>query len=53
MLKQVRDGNIRYYITETNLYQQSPTEGVIREVRRKWYRVIIKKVFQLDFGNTE
>jgi hypothetical protein len=27
----------------TNLHNQSPAEGVVREVRRKWYRVMFRK----------
>ena len=30
-------------MTEPDLHQQNPAEGVIREVRRKWYRVMIRK----------
>jgi len=42
-MKQVRDNNIDHHVTEPDLHQQNPAEGVIREVRRKWYRVMIRK----------
>ena len=30
-------------MTEPDLHNQNPAERVIRELRRKWYRVMIKK----------
>ena len=42
-MKQIRTHNIDYHISEPNLHNQNPVEGVIRELRRKWYRVMIRK----------
>jgi hypothetical protein len=41
--KQVRKHNIQTHRAEADLHNQSPAEGVVREVRRKWYRVMFKK----------
>jgi hypothetical protein len=40
---QVRKHDITTHISEADLHNQSPAEGVVREVRRKWYRVMFKK----------
>ena len=40
---QVRRHDISTHISEPDLHNQSPAEGVVREVRRKWYRVMFKK----------
>ena len=42
-MKQVRTHNIDYHISEPDLHNQNPVEGVIGELRRKWYRVMIRK----------
>ena len=42
-MKQVRRHDIDYHISEADLHNQNPVEGVIRELRRKWYRVMIRK----------
>ena len=42
-MKQVRSNGIELKIAEPGLHNQSPAEGVIREVRRKWYRTMFKK----------
>jgi hypothetical protein len=36
-MKQIRTHDIDYHVTEPDLYNQNPVEGVIREIRRKWY----------------
>ena len=41
--KQVRRHDIKTHAIEPDLHNQSPAEGVVREVRRKWYRVMVKK----------
>ena len=41
-MKQVRSHNINYHISEADLHNQNPVEGTIRELRRKWYRVMIR-----------
>ena len=42
-IKQVCKHNINHHIIEPDLNNQNPAEGVIREIRRKWYRVMIRK----------
>ena len=34
-MKQIRSHNIDYHISEADLHNQNPVEGVIRELRRK------------------
>jgi hypothetical protein len=48
-MKQIRTHNIDYHISEPNLHNQNPVEGVIRELRRKWYRVMIRKRVPNEF----
>jgi hypothetical protein len=40
---QCRKYNIQTHVSEPDLHNQSPAEGVVREVRKKWYRVMFKK----------
>ena len=42
-VKQIKKHNIDYMVSEPDMHNQSPAEGVVREVRRKWYRVMFKK----------
>ena len=42
-MKQIRLHGIDYHISEPNLHNQNPVEGVIRELRRKWYRIMVRK----------
>ena len=42
-MKQVRKHNINYHITEPNSPNQNPCEGNIGELRRKWFRLMIRK----------
>ena len=42
-MKQVRQHDINHHISEPDLHNQNPVEGCIRELRRKWYRIMIKK----------
>ena len=39
----IRKYNIHYHVTETEFHQQSLAKFIIREVARKWYRVMICK----------
>jgi hypothetical protein len=41
--RQIRKHNIQQHVSEPNMHNQSPAEGVVREIRRKWYRVMFKK----------
>ena len=42
-MKQIRTHDIDYHISEPDLHNQNPVEGTIRELRRKWYRVMVRK----------
>jgi hypothetical protein len=42
-MKTCRKGDIEVTRTEPNRPNQNPSEGVIREVRRRWFRTMIRK----------
>ena len=42
-IKTVRKNNITHHVIEPERHNQNPAEGVIRELRRKWFRVMIRK----------
>ena len=42
-MKEVRKQGIDYHISEPDLHNQNPVEGVIREIRRRWYRTMVRK----------
>ena len=42
-MKQTRTHSIDYHISEANLINQNPVEGVITELRRKLYRVMVRR----------
>ena len=48
-MSQVRKHNINYHIAEPDLHNQNPVEGCIRELRRKWYRIMVQKRVPEDF----
>ena len=39
-MHQIRRNDIEYLAIDPERHNENPTEGVIREVRRKWYRTI-------------
>ena len=41
-MQQLRKHHIDFHITEPERYNQSKAEGVIREIRKKWFRVMTK-----------
>ena len=41
-MQQVRKNNIDLHVIEPERHNQNPCEGVIREVRRKWFRTIVR-----------
>ena len=41
-IKQVRRNDIKLHVIEPDRNNQNPCEGVIREVRRKWFRTMIR-----------
>ena len=40
--KQIHTHNINYHISESHLHYQNPCEVVIRELRRKYSRIMVK-----------
>ena len=42
-MKQVRTHNIDHHIAEPDHHNQNPVEGCIRELRRRWYRIMIRQ----------
>eukprot|EP00957_Ditylum_brightwellii_P078752 5987530-Ditylum_brightwellii.AAC.1 len=42
-LKEVRRQGIDYHVSEPDLQNQNPVEGVIQEIRRKWHCTMIRK----------
>ena len=42
-MKEVRKQGIDYHISEPSLHNQNPVEAVIGEIRRKWYRTMVRK----------
>ena len=42
-MKQIRSNNIKHHIIEPEFHQQNPVEGVIRELRKKWFRIMVSK----------
>ena len=51
-MHQIRKHYIDYHVIEPERHNKKPAEGVIREVRRKWYRTMIWKRAQRSFGTT-
>ncbi len=43
MMKTVKKYDINYHITEPGRHNQNRAEGVIREIKKKWFRVMNKK----------
>ena len=41
-MKQISKNDIDFRVIETDRHNQNPCEGVIREVRRKWFRTMIR-----------
>ena len=41
-MKQTRKNDIYFCVIEPDRHNQNPCEGVIREVRRKWFRTMIR-----------
>ena len=42
-MQQVRKHHIDFHLTKPERYNQSQVEGVIREIRKKWFRVMMKR----------
>ena len=41
-MKTIRHYNVDHHISEPNLHNQNPVEGVIRELRKKWFRTMVR-----------
>ena len=41
--RQIRTNGIELKVSEPGMHNQSPAEGVVREIRRRWYRTMFKK----------
>ena len=55
-MQQVRKHHIDFHLTEPERCNQSRVEGVIREIRKKWFRVMMKRIVPKrlwDYGLTE
>lgn len=42
-MRQIRVYDIYYHISEPWMHNENPVEGCIRKLRRKWYRIMIRK----------
>ena len=42
-MKEIRKHDIKYHISEPNIHNQNLVEGVIREIRKKWFRTMVRK----------
>ena len=42
-MKKIRKYDIDYHISEPDRPNQNPSEGVIRELRRKWFQMMVQK----------
>ena len=42
-MHQIRKNGIDFHVIEPERHNQNPAEGVIREIRRKWFRVMFRK----------
>ena len=52
-IKQVQKNDINHHVIEPDRHNQNPVEGVIRELRQKWFRVMVRKQVPrrlLDYG---
>ena len=42
-MKQIHAHNIKYHISEPGVKNQNPVERTIRELRKKWFRIMVKQ----------
>ena len=47
--KQIRKHDIQLHVIELERHSQNPGESVIRELRRKWFRVMVRKRVRKKF----
>ena len=50
-MKQIRRHDIDYHISEPGMHNENPVEECIRELRRKWYRIMIQKKVLKELNN--
>ena len=41
-MKQIKKHDINYHVSETDRHNKNPVEGVIRVIRRKWFRTMVR-----------
>ena len=49
-MKTVRDFDIIPRVIEPDRHNQNRVKGVIRDVRKKWYRIMLRKKYPKDYG---
>ena len=42
-MHQIQKNSINFHVIDPERHTQNPSEGVIREIRRKWFRVMFRK----------
>ena len=47
-MKQIRTHSIDYHISKAHMHNRNQAEGVIRELRCKWYRTMIRRHAPID-----
>ena len=47
--KQVRKHNIQLHAIYPERHNQNPVESVVRELRRKWFQVMVRKIVPKKF----
>ena len=48
-MKEVQKQGIDLPVIEHELHNQNPAEGIIREIRRKWFRIMLSKKVPREF----
>ena len=42
-MKEIGKHNINYHVSEVDRHNENPVEGIIREIRRKWFRTMVRR----------
>ena len=48
-MKEVQKQGIDFQVIETEQHNQNPAEGIIRDIRRKWFRILFRKKVPKEF----
>ena len=48
-MKQIHSHGIDFHTSEADIHNQNPEEGVIGELRRKWYRIMVRRRIPKQF----